>query len=129
MGLDMTITKAWHVKRNPDKKWRYDYEIAPKLDFEIEEKLLDINEIYWRKFWDLHREIWNHHSNDLDEANSDNGVDIILTKQDMEDILYVASHELDYFGNFSYLQELATILYYWDAYAAQGIKWIYNGGY
>lgn len=129
MGLDMTITKAWHVKRNPEKKWRYDYEIAPKFDFEIENEIPDVNELYWRKFWDLHREIWWHHSNDLDEDNLDNGVDIILTKEDMEEILHTVTHIPDYFEKFQHLGELAYILYYWDEYAAQGVKWIYNGNY
>lgn len=130
MGLDMTITKKWHVTgRDKDRIYDINGELPPKFDFEIENELSVPDEIYWRKFWGLHQLIWSMHSRDLLPEYYDNGVDIILTKEDFEEILYFASHNLNYFDEFSNLYELATILYYWDDYAKKGVKWIYNGNY
>ena len=128
MSLEIGIYKAKQITLQKENSY-YKYDIAPRLEFENNHNIPYVNELHWQKFWELHCMIWNRHEKDLAPEILDNGVDIILTKEDMEEILYFITHNVDYFETFHNVYEIANILYYWDEYVKHGVIWIYNGSY
>lgn len=104
MGLDMYIDARRNI-RTPQEERK---EVA-----------------YWRKFWDLQDYIV-----ELTDAKKDVGVieDTKLTKEDLENIIRFCCYNRNYFGNFD-VSQVCELYAEWDAMAAEGWTFWYNGNW
>lgn len=104
MGMDMYIEK---IRRNPDNK----QEILERVEL-----------CYWRKFWDLHYALGLY-------DNDDNGIDVPMTKDDVERALSFATHNRDYFYGFNVVPSLCELLDDYDSYKLNGWDIVYNANW
>lgn len=104
MGLDIYIDKC----RKPIMK-----EFNGKMYRDYEERK---NLCYWRKFYDVLHVM--HYSED------EYGQDIQLTKNDVENILNIVSHNRDYFNGFTTVPDVCELLDNWDDLKED--NWIIN---
>lgn len=104
MGMDMYIEK---IRRNPNNK----QEIVERVEI-----------CYWRKFWDLHYELGLY-------GGDDYGIDVPMTKQDVERAIDFATRNEDYFGGFDTVPTLCELLRDYDMYKADGYEIVYNANW
>lgn len=97
MGMDAYIFRAKTKKAFEKPNW-YDDENS------------DITEVWYaRRFWDLVNQV-----SFIKDINKDRGEYIKLTKDNIEEMLYVASHNPDYWDGFDTVPDLCKILYNFD---------------
>lgn len=104
MGMDMYIDK---VKRNPNNK----QEVIERAEL-----------CYWRKFWGLHCELGLY-------SEDDYGIDVPMTKSDIEKAIEFACHNEDYFCGFSTVPSLCELLRDYDEYKENGWDIVYNANW
>ena len=77
---------------------------------------------YWRKFWDLHHALGLY-------GEDDNGIDVPMTKDDVERALNFAIHNEDYFGGFETVPRLCELLSEYDELKRYGWDIVYNANW
>lgn len=81
-------------------------------------------EVYYaRKFWDLYSPMARR-------LNIDNGeYSAPLTKDDIEEMIYIATHHKDYFDSFDSVPALCIILDRYDEATKHGMVFLFEGDY
>lgn len=102
MGMDMYIDV---IKRDPNDK----------------QNILERKELcYWRKFYALHSAILCGYTEDY------SGKDIVLTKDDVEEILQFVTHNRDYFDGFTTVADVCELLDTYEELKQDGWQIVYN---
>ena len=110
MGMDAYIYKARTKKAFEDPHW-----------YESE----GITEVWYsRKYWDLINSV-----SFIKDINKDSCEFIQLTKDDIEDMLQIASHTPDYFDSFDTVPKLCEILYHFDEDEKDGWHYYFEFDY
>ena len=124
IGLDVTIYMAKNRKQVLDEKF---YQICKTGWVENEYGEIDFEqpcEVYYaRKFWDLYEPMCVR----LDLGNGEFSQP--LTKDDIEEMIKIATHNPDYFGEFETVPALCKILQHYDEATAHGMVFIFEGDY
>lgn len=104
MGLDMRILKC-----------------KSKLQLTGDEiDWTQVEEVWYaRKFWDMQREM-------SFLKDYENGDFIPLTRENLEEMLTFATHNLDYFGTFNTVIPLCNVLYNLDTWEEYGFHLYYE---
>lgn len=92
------------IRRNPNDK----QDIVERVEL-----------CYWRKFWDLHYALGLY-------GDDDYGIDVPMTKDDVERALNFAIHNEDYFGGFETVPRLCELLSDYDELKRHGWDIVYN---
>ena len=81
-------------------------------------------EVYYaRKFWDLYSPMSRRLKLENGEWSGP------LTKDDIEEMIYIATHNKDYFGTFDTVTDLCEILHNYDAATDAGMVFLFSGNY
>ena len=123
MGLDVRVVMA--KNREQIKKDEF-WDICKTGLVEDEDGIIDFETpcevLYWRKFWDLYTPMARR-------LKIDNCEWAELTKDDLEEILYIASHTPDYFGEFNTVPNICKVLYIYDEAKSHGMSFFFEGDY
>lgn len=104
MGMDMYIDK---IKRCPTDK----SVILERAEL-----------VYWRKFWDLHNYLGLYEHDDY-------GIDVRMTKEDVEKCLDFCCHNRDFFGTFGTVADVCELLNEFDDIEKAGWEVVYNANW
>lgn len=100
MGLDVNIYKARNHKVFESENW-YDNE--------------NVTEVYYaRKFWSLIQEA------SFIDVKEDCGEWLELTRENIEELITIATHNKDYFDGFNTVPKLCEMLYNFDEIEEEG---------
>lgn len=124
MGLDIYI----YMVKNRKQLEQEDFWKECKTGWvENEDGMVDYEqpcEVYYaRKFWDLYTPMCVR----LDLNNCEYSQP--LSKEDIEEMIDIATHTRDYFGHFDTVIQLCEILDRYDEAASHGMVFIFGGDY
>lgn len=126
MGLDCRIILVKNRKQVEQKDF---WDNCKTGWLEDEYGVIDYSqpsEVYYaRKFWDLYTPM----ARKLKMDNDENFYSDPLTKQDIEDMIVIATHNRDYFGTFNTVKDLCEILDHYDEATEQGMVFLFEGDY
>ena len=124
MGLDVRIIMAKNRKQIEQENF---WDICKTGWIEDEDGVIDYEqpcEVYYaRKFWELYEPMCaklNLKSGDFSDP---------LTKDDIEEMIHIATHTSDYFGGFNTVPALCKILQRYDDATEHGMVFIFEGDY
>lgn len=113
MGMDAYLISAHGHKELRDGNIKNSTEIQWSIPNEL---------CYWRKFYELHDFINTHICNNKYEC----GDYIIITKQDLKEIIKFCCFNRDYWGRFDTVPVLCEIYDHWDEMKDNGLKIFYE---
>lgn len=112
MGLDCYVFRAKTKKAFDEPHWYEDESGA-------------VTEVWYaRKFWDLVNQV-----SFIKNTNDDCGEYIKLSKDDIEEMIQVATHNPDYFGEFNTVPALCKILQNFDEDEEEGWHYYFEFDY
>ncbi len=124
MGLDIYIIMARNKQQiEQDGFWDKCHTGWVRNEDNIIDFTIPTEVYYARKFWDLYTPMCRR----LDLDNGDwSGP---LTKEDIEYMIDLATHNKDYFYSFDTVPMLCEILYNYDAATEAGMVFLFSGNY
>ena len=124
MGLDMSIVMVKNRKQVQEEGFWDTCHTGFVTD---EDGCIDFtqpSEVYYaRKFWALYTPLARR----LDIENGEYSEP--LTKDDLEFMINIATHEQDYFGGFDTVPKLCELLYYYDEIKEHGMVLLFEGNF
>ena len=124
MGLDVYIIMAKNRQQVQDENFWNECHTGWVKDEDGDIDFTVPTEVYYaRKFWDLYTPMCRR----LDIENGDWSAP--LTKEDIEEMIHIATHEKDYFDSFDTVADLCEILYNYDRATEAGMVFLFSGNY
>jgi len=124
MGLDIYIVMAKNAHQiEQDNFWDKCHTGWKMTDDGDVDVTIPCEVYYARKFWDLYSPMARR----LDLDNGDWSAP--LTKEDIEEMIYIATHNKDYFNSFGTVKDLCEILYNYDKATKAGMVFLFSGNY
>lgn len=124
MGLDIRIVMAKNRKQVEEESF---WDICKTGWVRDENECIDFSqpcEVYYaRKFWNLYSPMARRLKIDNSEYSQP------LTKEDIEEMIYIATHNRDYFDSFNTVPALCEILYNYDEATDNGMIFLFEGDY
>lgn len=123
MGLDVRVVMAKNRKQLESENF---WDTCATGWVKDDEDFIDFDKptevLYWRKFWDLYTPMSS-------KLKIDSGEWAELSKDDLEEILNIASHTPDYFGTFNTVPAICEVLHYYEAARSHGMSFFFEGDY
>ena len=124
MGLDVRIVSVRNTKQVEDKEFWNNCKSGWVKDENNDIDFSQPSELYYaRKFWDLFEPLaYRLHLNNGEFSAP-------LTREDLEYIIEVATHNPDYWDGFGSVPRLCEILYHYDEIKDAGMVLLFEGDY
>ena len=124
MGLDVSIIMCKNRKQVENPAFWEEYHTGWVKDADGVVDYTKPCEVYYaRKFWDLYTPAARHFGIDNCEYSDP------LTKEDIEYLIDLATHNRDYFGGFETVPELCEILDRYDEATNAGMIFLFEGDF
>lgn len=124
MGLDMRIVSVKNTKQVESEEFWNNYRTGWITNNDGEIDFSQPSELYYaRKFWDLYIPMAMHLKIENGEYSAP------LTREDLEKMINIATHNPDYWDSFNSVPQLCEILYHYDDIKNAGMVLLFEGDY